>query len=166
MSNSGSCTNLCENGFIFDDVLICGEKHIELAALELLAEGLAGLGGPLILNLHHGGRPLLKLQHPVGQCPRVQRYMSLVLGKLGLTHVHKVWSQISLCRLHRLIRDSIFRFFGIFHLNEVSSKKNTAFLESVVPDFPVQTISRSSVQRISKPLNINAKTQNSSHQPF
>ena len=40
--------------------------------------------------------------------------MSLDLGKLGLTHVRKVSSLISLCSPHRLIRDDTFRLNWIF----------------------------------------------------
>jgi len=62
-------SHLRENGLVLDNILICGEEHIKLAALQLQAEGLACLGRALVLNLHHGWRPLLEFQHPVGQCP-------------------------------------------------------------------------------------------------
>ena len=44
---------------------------------------------------------------------------SLAQGKLGLMHVCKVSSQISLCSLHSLIRDDTFRFFGFFRFNSL-----------------------------------------------
>ena len=49
--------------------------------------------------------------------------MCRVLRKLGIMHVRKVSSQISLCSPHRLIRDDTFRLNWIFakkrhHLNE------------------------------------------------
>jgi hypothetical protein len=52
---------------------------------------------------------------------KVKKEMSLALEKLGLMHVRKVSSQISLCSTHRLIRRDTFRFNGIFRLQEVSS---------------------------------------------
>ena len=55
--------------------------------------------------------------------PRMGSQLSHVLRKLGLMHVRKVSSQISLCSPHRLIRDDTFRLNWIFakkrlHLNE------------------------------------------------
>ena len=47
--------------------------------------------------------------------------MCRVLRKLGIMHVCKVSSQISLCNPHRLIWDDTFRIYDIFRLNEVSS---------------------------------------------
>ena len=44
--------------------------------------------------------------------------MSLILGKLGLMHVHKVSSQISMCSQHRLIRLDFFPPRLDFHLHE------------------------------------------------
>ncbi|KAH3841716.1 hypothetical protein DPMN_115190 [Dreissena polymorpha] len=46
-------------------------------------------------------------------------HLSRVLRKLGLMHVRKKLSQISLCSPHRLIRDDTFRVYGIFRLKEV-----------------------------------------------
>ena len=43
--------------------------------------------------------------------------MSVILGKLGLIHVHKVSSLISQCSQHLLITD-------FFRLNEVSKKSS------------------------------------------
>ena len=40
--------------------------------------------------------------------------MSHVLRKLGLMLVHKVLSQIRLCKLHRLIRDDTFHLYWNF----------------------------------------------------
>ena len=45
--------------------------------------------------------------------------VSRALRKLGIMHVRKVLSQISLCSPHRLIRDDTFRFYGIFSFKEV-----------------------------------------------
>ena len=42
------------------------------------------------------------------------KYMSLALEKRSLMHVHKVWSQISRCSLHRLIKDETLRIDWIF----------------------------------------------------
>ena len=52
--------------------------------------------------------------------------MGRALRKRGILHVSLVLSQISLCSLHRLIRDDIFRFYDIF----IQVKA-----ESVVPDY-------------------------------
>ena len=46
-------------------------------------------------------------------------YLSRVLRNLGLMHVRKVSSQISLCRPHNLFRDDTFRFSSIFIFKEV-----------------------------------------------
>jgi len=54
-------------------------------------------------------------------------YMGLVLRKLGLMHVRKVSSNISLCSLDRLIRDDTLRFFGIFSFKEVPSYRKSSF---------------------------------------
>ena len=50
-------------------------------------------------------------------------YMWRVLRKLVKMLVRKLSSHISLCSPHRLIRDDNFRFYGIFRLNDVSSKR-------------------------------------------
>ncbi len=41
-------------------------------------------------------------------------YMSRVLRKLGIMHVRKVSSQISLCSPHRLIRTTLSTFMTFF----------------------------------------------------
>ncbi|KAH3857003.1 hypothetical protein DPMN_099600 [Dreissena polymorpha] len=46
--------------------------------------------------------------------PYVMILLSLVLRKLGLMHVRKVSSEISLCSPHRLFRDDTFRLNLIF----------------------------------------------------
>ena len=60
--------------------------------------------------------------------------MCFVLRKLGLMHVRKVSSQISMCIPHRLIRD------GAFRLNKIFGKKGHPLNQkyhkagNVVPD--------------------------------
>ena len=54
-----------------------------------------------------------------------QKHTSRVLRKLGLMHVRKVSSQISLCSPHRLIKNDTFRFNG-----NLSFKKISAFRKS------------------------------------
>ena len=58
------------------------------------------------------------------------------LAKLGFTQERKVWSQISLCSIHRLIRDDTFLAISFrlqFHLEKTSSnKKKSIKAKSVV----------------------------------
>ena len=48
-------------------------------------------------------------------------------------HVRKVSSKISLCIIHRLIRDNAFRFYDIFRFIKSLLSKNAAYAEGVVP---------------------------------
>jgi len=46
--------------------------------------------------------------------------------KRGLMHVPKVLSHISLCSLHRLIRDNTFQLSDIFHFKKVPSSQKSS----------------------------------------
>ena len=61
------------------------------------------------------------------------------LVKRGLMHVRKMSLQISLSSPSILIRGNNFRFYVIFSLKEIISKRNHLLAESVFPDKPLQT---------------------------
>ena len=73
------------------------------------------------LNFHHLNDVILNY---VVSLPDI--YMSLKLEKLGLMHVSKVSSQISISNPHRLIRGNTFFFYANFCLKEVSCKQKSS----------------------------------------
>ena len=61
-------------------------------------------------------------------------HKSLVIGKLGLMHVCKGSSQISLCSKNILITDETFRLYCVFVFSLSFLSENLIIVEIVVPD--------------------------------